>query len=490
MSMLFIALFTATVIYTLWAATVGWNTSLMQMHSFRQTQTAISSYFIAQGGPILKYETPTLGPPWSIPFEFPLYQTIVAGVHKILGCSLEAAGRGTARAFFYLSLLPLLLLAWQFGVRGAALLLPLTLFLLSPLYLFWSRQFMIESTATFFGLSYLALSYRWLGKQSSGLWASALLFGLTAALVKSTSYACYAMAVGLLFAWEFWKYQKRDLPWLVRAGLLLLLPLAAGVAWAKFTDFQKMQNPLAGFITSASLFEWNFGTLAQRLSGDFWMKLFRQTIHDSIGHRTGWMLSVALALAWGRKAALYWVFSALFLAAPLIFTNLHIIHNYYANANGVFLVLAIAVICLQSIHSDKKWAQVAGLVLFLAVSYYSVREFVRQPYWEQQVVNKAPVELGAKVAEVVAPEEVILVYGWDWDSTVPYFAKRRAIMARNVNWDSPELKKSFELLAAEGKQIGAVIFCNGAENNESLTGNQHVGKFLFKHLCAVYDWRN
>lgn len=490
LSALVAAIFSAALLYSLWAATVGWNTSIMQEHSFRQTQTAFSSYMIAEGGPILKYESPVLGPPWSIPFEFPLYQTIVAGVYKATGWKLESAGRAVAKLFFYLSLLPLLLLGWQYGLRGAALLLPLTLFLLSPLYLFWSRQFMIESTATFFGLAYLASAYRWENTRASRWWIAALFFGVTAALVKSTSYLCYALALGLLFSWNTWMEKKLDRRWLLAAGTLLLVPLLAGIGWAKFTDHVKEMNPLAGFITSAALKEWNFGTLAQRLSGDFWYKLFRQTIHDSIGHRTGWLLSVALALAWGRKAALYWVLSFLFLVAPLIFTNLHIIHNYYANANGVFLILAIAVLCAQTMLSEKKWARAAGIVLFVSVAVFSVREFMRQPYWQQQIVNDGPVVLGEKVAAVVAPEKVLLVYGWDWDSTLPYFARRRSIMARNVDWDSPELARSFALLQAENRSVGAVVYCGGSDQNPRIFPHAHVGKLLIRHLCNVYEWRN
>ncbi|MGZ3711638.1 MAG: hypothetical protein ACXVBE_07770 [Bdellovibrionota bacterium] len=492
-SALIVFSFVAALVYSLWTATVGWNTPIMQEHSFRQTQTAFSAYYIAKGGPILKYETPVLGPPWSIPFEFPLYEVIVAKVYQYGGISLESAGRLVAKIFFYLCLLPLLLLGWQYGLRGSLLLIPLTLFLLSPLYLFWSRQVMIESSATFFGLAYLASAYRWTGTGSKTWWLVAIAMGICAALVKSTSYACYALGLGFLVlycAWLAWKQKKLTFRWLVETGLLMLLPLIAGLAWAKFSDAQKMLNPLAGFITSSALTEWNFGTLAQRLSGDFWYKIFRQTIHDSIGHRTGWILSVALALAWGRKAALYWIFSLLFIASPLIFTNLHIIHNYYANANGVFLVLAVAILCVQTIHSERHWARAAGLCLYVVVMYFSVHEFMRQPYYLQQIVNRGPVDLGEKIAAVVPEEKVLLIYGWDWNSTISYFARRRSIMAREVNWESPSLIKSLELLKADNKEIGAVVFCSDTDKDPVLFNNPHVGSLLFKHLCSVYGWRN
>src|SRR6476620_12070476 len=68
-------------IFSLWAVSQGWNHPLMDFHSFRQTQTAISTAYLIQGGNWLSSETPVLGAPWSIPFEFPVYRWMVARVH-------------------------------------------------------------------------------------------------------------------------------------------------------------------------------------------------------------------------------------------------------------------------------------------------------------------------------------------------------------------------------------------------------------------------
>src|SRR6266851_10032050 len=45
---------------------IRWNTPLLGMHAWRQSQTAITSYWMLRGSPWLAYETPVLGPPWSI----------------------------------------------------------------------------------------------------------------------------------------------------------------------------------------------------------------------------------------------------------------------------------------------------------------------------------------------------------------------------------------------------------------------------------------
>src|SRR5258708_806650 len=69
------------------------NASLIDRRSFRQTQTAISVRAMLDGGPWLAYETPVLGQPWSIPFEFPTYQWLVALTELATHLPIDQAGR-------------------------------------------------------------------------------------------------------------------------------------------------------------------------------------------------------------------------------------------------------------------------------------------------------------------------------------------------------------------------------------------------------------
>src|SRR5262249_52359859 len=62
---------------------VGLTQPIADLHQFRQTQTAIAAYWIWRGGPWLAYETPVLGYPWSIPFEFPIFQYLLAALRLI-----------------------------------------------------------------------------------------------------------------------------------------------------------------------------------------------------------------------------------------------------------------------------------------------------------------------------------------------------------------------------------------------------------------------
>ena len=49
-----------------------------QQHDFRQSQTAIViQCFFKDGLDILGYQIPVFGAPWKVPFELPLYQSLV-----------------------------------------------------------------------------------------------------------------------------------------------------------------------------------------------------------------------------------------------------------------------------------------------------------------------------------------------------------------------------------------------------------------------------
>jgi hypothetical protein len=118
-----------------------WRQPLIGMHSFRQTQTAITSYSILHGGPWLAYETPVLGPPWSTPFEFPLYQLLAAGLVRSSGIALDSAGRLLSYIFLLLTIIPARSLARAYRLKPDVVWIFAILLLASPLYLFWAPPF-------------------------------------------------------------------------------------------------------------------------------------------------------------------------------------------------------------------------------------------------------------------------------------------------------------------------------------------------------------
>src|SRR5262245_20084309 len=99
-------IFILLLIHSVAAISNGWTHTISDEHGFRQAQTAITVDYLLKGGPWIAYETPVFGPPWSIPFEFPLYQWITALLVLFFRMPVEQAGRAVSAGFFYASLIP------------------------------------------------------------------------------------------------------------------------------------------------------------------------------------------------------------------------------------------------------------------------------------------------------------------------------------------------------------------------------------------------
>jgi hypothetical protein len=93
-----------------------WNKPLLDMHSFRQTQTAMSAFYMAEDARMFfDYITPVLGKPWQIPMEVPIYQWIVARWHNVSGMGLDQGGKLISIVFW----LACLWLIWRLlGLLG------------------------------------------------------------------------------------------------------------------------------------------------------------------------------------------------------------------------------------------------------------------------------------------------------------------------------------------------------------------------------------
>lgn len=477
--------------YSFWGFANGFSHSLYDEHSFRQTQTALTTYFFTKGTSFFSYETPLLGPPWTIPFELPLYQYLSAKLHQLSAFSIEESGRVIGRVFFLLTLIPLYFGFRSMGISKNIRWIGLTIYLLSPLYLFWSRTFLIESTALFFALAYFALFLSKSDQQWGTYFLIALAGSLAGTLKVTTAFTFFALA-GLLFLYWIRKENRFFLGKKLVFGFLI--PGILSLLWIRYTDQMKGLSPLAEFIRSKELEAWNFGTLKQRVSWDLWYMFFRKTLHDSIGHRTTFLISLAFLYFMPRKnQALAFLALFAFLLSPLTFTNLHIEHTYYWYANGIFLVAYLTIVfdgIEKSKLPQKKW--IAGFLILIAISL-SVREYYKF-FYQVQKRNNTDLAQGFDTLRAQMPEEdVLVVLGGDWYPAMAWEAKRRAIMVRdNPGIDSQKFRESLEQLKAEGRKVGAVLNCDSSRAN-SAKDMEAARKFFalpdkpsFGGACATY----
>ena len=352
------AIAAAATVLAFCVAAWGWlayiDQPILEAHAFRQTQTALTSYWTMRDGFRLAYETPVLGYPWSIPFEFPLYQWVVVVIARAAGTPLSATGRSVSFAFFLASLIPVAIIVRRADLPWRVWFAFSALFLSSPLYLFWGRTFMIETAATCFmlfalayGLDVVRRTASWTALMLAFVWSTlALLQKATTALPIVALLIVAWLLVGLsraeprhAFAWRDWL--KLSIAW----GL----PLGIGAMWSIYSDSIRAHNPLAVASTSShplNVLLWNFGIPEQRVSKALWMDvvLFRGVFLNA-GIGLGAIL-VGAALGWRTRNRTRWLMAgalAAYFAGLLIFTNLHIVHDYYQVASTVFLIAAVAV---------------------------------------------------------------------------------------------------------------------------------------------------
>jgi len=444
---------------------VGWDHRVIQddVSAFRQAQTALSTYWMLGHRYRLDYETPVFGPPWSMPYELPLYQWLVAGLATLTGWSLDPSGRAVAEAFFLLTLVPCWSLLRRLGVGPRERLLALSLLLVSPFYLFWSRAFLIESTALFLALSYLAAAWAFLDRPRPAPFVAALSLGVLAALVKITTCAAAWLALGLLLPGMLLRPGRgwRAVAWLVLVGV----PLAAGVLWTHWADSLKEQNPFARHLTSRALHEWNFGTSSQRWQWQTWGYVLARSPAMA---RQGIVLAACLLLMPLTRRYRAAVAACVFihLALPLVFTNLYSMHEYYAFASMVFQVGAVA-LTVAGLMERGGWRAGLGGGVAAAFVLLAGHDYLTAYYPIQAADHVESAAVCRAVREKTDPEDVIVVLGCDWSSEVPYYSRRRALMV--PFWESTpvsDLPRYLERL--RGYRTGGLVLRRNQVHGEKL----------------------
>ena len=465
--------FVACLVWSILMASVGWNNTLSDQHGFRQTQTAITSYYLMLGGPFLSYETPVLGRPWSIPFEFPLYQGIVALASTLFKTPLNQTGRFISEIFFYLSLLTFWFLLAELNIRPVYRLVFLSLALVSPQYVFWSRTFMIESTALFFCMGYLLFACRYARNHSLFAVLLGAAFGAIGALVKATTMLGFVVVAGVFSAYTL---HNQSVP--IRTSLsrnfiaflfFVCLPVLAALAWTHYADEVRSQNVIGILTTSTALTEWTFGSFSQRLSPNTWKILFDRIIPDLLGG-SAILLVPLLGICLARHRLFPFLTCILgFLSTFLIFTNLHLVHNYYAYANGIFLIAASSC-AVVGLLEQKNWAHLLGIVIFFVLIFVSVNGYYKGYYYTIQKNNASQLDnVAYAIKRMTRPEEMILVFGGEWSSELPYYSERRALMWPPwvpQDMDSPIMKEALSKLS--DTRVGALIVCNTARADSRL----------------------
>jgi hypothetical protein len=429
-----VGVFAAMLALTLWFTLQGWNNSILDRHEFRQLQTATSAHWMAKEGYKLDYETPLFGPPWSIPMEFPVYQWLVATSSRVSGAPLEASARAVSLIFF-LAILPAAYgLAGFFPLLPSRRLLVAAAALASPTYLFYARTFMIETTALALAVWFVYALGRAVRDDSTAWGAAAILLAVLAALAKATTFLIFLLPGAVLFLWQWLPlWRRRDaLPRvrLWRAAVFAATPVAAALPvalwWVRHSDRLKHSNPFSGFLASTELVKWNWGTWEQRLSGEFWSGVWSNVSNLVLGEMplAVLLLCAALAAAPLRRAA-GWC-GLFFLGGVLLFSNLFFRHDYYYCANALLLFFGAGLL-LAGVWDNSRLPLTARALTLLLFFGGQVLLYQRGYAGHARIPPPPPPGIAEVIRATVPDDGVLLVYGWDWSSQIPYYAQRRAI---------------------------------------------------------------
>ena len=193
------------------------------------------------------------------------------------------------------------------------------------------------------------------------------------------------------------------------------------------SDKLKHSNPFSGFLASTELVKWNWGTWAQRTSAEFWSVAWENIRTCVLGEVPLAVLLLAFALVAAPVRRVAAVGVACFLGGLLTFSNLFFFHDYYYCANALLLLLAAGFLLAGVWDNDRLPLAARGVVLAL---FFGGQLLTYHRGYGEHLRNPPPAPPGiADVIRASVPADgVILIYGWDWSSLIPYYAQRRAVM--------------------------------------------------------------
>ncbi len=460
---LLIGIFFAALIFSLYGVTYHWTMGFMAGHEFRQAHTAIVAYHIDQQDNFsLLYETPIFGKPWvSLLLEVPIYEWGVVLLSRLTGLPHVIAARTITAACFYLTLPALWLLLGRLALPKPRRLLVLALVLSAPVYIYFSRAFLMDSMALMASAWWLVAFVLTMDERRWDWLLLAVVAGTVAALVKSAILAVWMVPGAAYGAWLLWRDLRAGAGWRVPlktvAWGLATVVVALGTlrAWVAFTDPIKEAHASAWIFTSKNLSQGNWGLFDFNalFSAQVWrylMACWEQAIMSR------WLIAALLLAGLALTAVRWRVFgaAALFFAAQILFPYAYAYQDYYFYACAVFLHVALGYALLGLWDSRlPRWA--TGLVMVVPLFVQAAT------YWgdyreQQSVVHHGGYPFTDVIRELTPKQSVIIVAGADWAAMTPLYAQRKALMIRNgLEHDHAYLERAFNDLA--GEEVSALV---------------------------------
>jgi hypothetical protein len=472
---------------------------LLEDNAWRQTQTALTSYWMLKEGWQLAYQTPVLGYPWQIPLEFPVFQTIVAFVVWLGDLPLDPTGRIVSLAF-------LLACAWPAFQIARRLLLPpeapwffCALLWSAPIYIFNGRSFLIETAALFFVFAAIPYAIDLRVARPNLFSGIAFAFLATLGMLQKISTA-FPILFGLTLVLLVLRIREHGLRLPETRTLIILvlaftIPVAVTLSWFHYAGSVRVKNQLIE--NNGSMISTWFGgdrLHLHVLRAIFWDRIMVQ----NAGGLLGICVLVLGILLGSLKLRSTIVCGILFcFLTSIMFISHHYFVYYYLTANTLFLIGALAVALVSISFYNKRPA--AALLLCSAIVatnfynyYYGYRKYVEKVLTPQ---NNTTLAVSDVVRRYTPRDSAIIVFGLmstgsvipisAWSSEIAYYSERKSLTlddgANKRVWSDPAL-------FVGDKKLGAIVFCSTQQNRDRYEQVLHkYGSELPPSLFKVSD---
>lgn len=450
---------------------------LLEWQAWRQTQTALTSYWMMREGWSLAYQTPVLGYPWEIPLEFPIYQAIVAFISALGNFPLDPVGRWVSLVFVVACLWPAWQISRRLGLPTMAVWIFAILLLSSPIYLFYGRNFLMETTALFFtfaSIPYAVDLREARPKATSALWFS--FFTTLGFLQKVTTALPVTIVLFAILAVAYLRQEGVSLR--PRRRLLLLAivfgaPLLITALWFHYANAFRTLNPLMTEINHT-----NAGMIGSWFSGNdlrfntevlrsiFWERMFKHNGAGIFG-----LATLLLGFLVGDKNTRISIAAALVMFAipVLMFIPHHRFLDYYQVSVAAYMLGSIAVALTAALRIfGKNTVLPAAVCAAFAISNYFHFSQVYGAYLTQDIneKNNATLAVSRYIKEHTPSDTGIVVFGlWSkgaivpvnsWSSEMAYYSERKALTVEDGNIHLVQHDPASFL---GDRKLGAMVFC-------------------------------
>ena len=397
--------------------------TLVETHAIRQTQTAYTAVLYAERViDLLRPPLPILGPPGSIPQEFPIVQAAGA---VLIGAGTPADT--SMRVVGLLSLLTSAALVFLLGRRlmsATGALLALGAFLFNAHAWVYGRASLIEYAATAGGLALLYFAIRWMDDGRPWHWAAALAAGCIGVLVKITTGGFYLLPILL---WRSssgrWGFQR------LSVWALIGVSVAVGLAWSAYAQQVREETPASLFLSMENQLAWFFGSASQRLDLANWrVPVVALVTLTGFGIVLWAPIAVARLKDHAQRPFLLGLL-ALVVAVPLLLFNLYSIHDYYWAAVAPIVALGIGLGAEWLLaNRRRRWVRRAMVGLAGAWIATIIGTF---PTWS--IIYGTPADepramrIASFVRENSQADDWVVLRGWSWNATFLYYARRQGL---------------------------------------------------------------